>query len=263
MELYNGNCFELIKTLKDESIDLVITSPPYANIKKYIDDEGIEPDNYVEWIMPLIKEIFRILKPNGNFILNINDKVENRFRHPYVFDLISQIHKETKFKMFERLFWNKLKGLPNSKRFADRVEFIFWFVKNKDFTFNIDKMRIPYSNSSVNRMKSPIKDRFPRTIENNENYKEWKPNINGALPTTLINICSETKLISNNHIAVYPEKLVEYFLLGASNENDLILDPFMGTGTTGLVCKKYNRKFIGYEIQKEYFETAKTRISKN
>jgi site-specific DNA-methyltransferase (adenine-specific)/site-specific DNA-methyltransferase (cytosine-N4-specific) len=120
-KIYNFDCLEGIKKLESESIDLVITSPPYSNIKKYINFDGIDPDRYVEWFLPIISEIYRVLKPTGSFILNINDKVENGFRHPYVYDLISAIHKETEFKMYERLFWNKKKSIPNKYRFGDKI----------------------------------------------------------------------------------------------------------------------------------------------
>lgn len=260
LKLIHGDCFEEIKTIPDESIDLVITSPPYADMKTYIDFKGIKADDYVEWFMPLVHQIYRVLKPTGSFILNINDKVENRFRHPYVFDLISRIHKDTQFKMFERLFWNKLKGSPSPNRFGDRVEYVFWFAKTKNFTFNLDEMRVPYSEGSLSRMKNPIKARFTRTIEDNETHKEWKPNEKGAMPSTLVSICSETRRIADNHIAVFPEKLVEYFLLGATNENDVVLDPFMGTGTTAVVCKRHNRQCVGIEREKEYIAQIQKRI---
>ena len=87
-KIYQGNSLELLKQVEDNSVDLVITSPPYATMKKYIDDDGIHPDEYVDWFIPFCKEIERVIKPTGSFILNINDKVESGFRHPYVFDLI-------------------------------------------------------------------------------------------------------------------------------------------------------------------------------
>jgi DNA modification methylase len=116
--------------------------------EKYIDDEGISADDYVDWFIPYCIEIERVIKPTGSFILNINDKVEGGFRHPYVFDLISRLHKETGLKMFERLFWNKMKGLPNRSRF-DRIEFYFLVCKDKNFKFNIDEMRTEYSPVSI------------------------------------------------------------------------------------------------------------------
>ena len=228
-------------------------------MKTYIDDTGIAPDKYVEWFMPFIKEIERVLKPSGSFILNINDRVVNRFRHPYVFDLVSTIHKDTGFKMFERLFWNKMKGLPNAHRFGDRVEFIFWFVKGHGFTFKLDEMRVPYAEVSTKRMKKPIKARFARDGETEET-KAWQPNEKGALPPTLVTISSETKRIADTHVAVFPVPLVEYFVKGASNEGDVVLDIFTGTGTTDVACKKLNRVFKGFEKQADYVEIATKRI---
>ena len=259
-KIYNGDALDLIKQLDDNSIDLVITSPPYSTLKTYITDPGISPNDWVEWFMPLCKEIERVIKPTGSFILNVNDKVESGFRHPYVFDFISELHKQTNLKMFERLFWNKMKGLPNRSRFGDRVEFVFWFAKQKGFYFNIDEMRTEYSESSIKRFKKPLKKRYARTQNDSDEYKDWKPNAKGALPTTLVNISSESKRIADNHVAVYPLNFVKYFIKGATNPGDLVLDPFMGTGTTGLACKELGRNYIGFELQESYLEISKKRI---
>jgi site-specific DNA-methyltransferase (adenine-specific)/site-specific DNA-methyltransferase (cytosine-N4-specific) len=259
-KIYQGDCLDLLKKLEDNSIDLVITSPPYSTIKTYIDNQGILADNYVEWFLPICNEICRVIKPTGSFILNINDKVEGGFRHPYVFDLISQIHKRTELKMFERLFWNKMKGLPNRARFGDRVEYLFWFAKEKGFKFYIDEMRTEYSEKSIQRMKKPLKKRFARTENDKDEYKDWAPNPKGALPTTLINISSESKRIADNHVAVYPVDLVDYFIKGSTQEGDLVLDPFMGTGTTAVSAKKLGRNWIGFEKQEEYIQVANKRI---
>jgi site-specific DNA-methyltransferase (adenine-specific) len=263
--IYQGDSIDLMKKLESNSIDLVITSPPYSTLKTYIDNNGVNSDEYVDWFIPYCKEIERVLKPTGSFILNINDKVDKGFRHPYVFDLISRLHKETNLKMFERLFWNKMKGLPNRSRFGDRVEFIFWFVKEKGFYFNIDEMRTKYSEKSIKRMKNPLKKRFARNEENqNSNeYKDWLPNALGALPTTLVNISSESKRIADNHVAVYPIELVNYFIKGSTKPGDVVLDPFMGTGTTGLSATNLGRNYIGFEMQQDYIDIANSRIRDN
>jgi DNA modification methylase len=264
-KIYQGDSIDLMKKLESNSIDLVITSPPYSTLKTYIDNNGVNSDDYVDWFIPYCKEIERVLKRTGSFILNINDKVDNGFRHPYVFDLISRLHKETNLKMFERLFWNKMKGLPNRSRFGDRVEFIFWFAKEKGFYFNIDEMRTPYSENSIQRMKNPLKKRFARNEENkNSNeYKDWNPNPLGALPTTLVNISSESKRIADNHVAVYPLELVNYFIKGSTKPGDVVLDPFMGTGTTGLSATNLGRNYIGFEMQQDYIDIANSRIRDN
>ena len=262
-KIYQGDSLDLLKKIPDNSIDLVVTSPPYSTLKTYINDVGVLANDYVKWFIPYCQEIERVIKPTGSFILNINDKVEGGFRHPYVFDLISELHKQTGLKLFERLFWNKMKGLPKRSRFGDRVEYIFWFAKEKGFYFDIDSMRTPYSEKSIQRMKKPLKKRFARTEENqNSNeYKEWHPNPGGALPTTLVNISSESKRIADNHVAVYPVELAKYFIKGATKVGDLVLDPFMGTGTTAVACKELERNWIGFEIQPTYIEVADKRIS--
>lgn len=259
-----GDCSEVMKTIPDNSVDLIITSPPYADMKRYDNFNGVSPDKYIRYIIPKIKEIERIMKISGSFILNINDKVVKRFRHPYVFQLIAEIYKQTNLKLFERLFWNKGKYLPNKSRFGDKIEYLFWFTKSKNFYFNINKMRVPYDSKSLKRMRKPIKKRFCRTIQNQNTteYKEWEPNKNGALPSTLITVGSESRRVSDIHIAVYPVKLVEYFVKGSTKENDIVLDPFIGSGTTAIACKNLNRKFIGIDISEKYCKIARERLSK-
>ena len=109
-------------------------------------------------------------------------------------------------------------------------------------------------------MKNPLKKRFARTENDLDEYKDWSPNPLGALPTTLINISSQSKRISDTHVAVFPMELVEYFIKGSTDEGDLVLDPFMGTGTTGVSCKKLNRNYLGFELETQYIEESKKRI---
>jgi|TARA_R110002012_G_scaffold72230_2_gene184725 site-specific DNA-methyltransferase (adenine-specific) len=261
-KVYNIDAIDGLRKLEDNVVDLVITSPPYADMKKYADgSNGIPVKQYVAWLLPFIEEISRVLKPTGSFILNINDKVSNKFRDPYVYELVYKITSSTGLKLYERLFWNKGKGLSHPKRFGDKIEYIFWFAKTDKFTINIDEMRVPYSKSSLKRFNKPIKKRFNRT-EGDEKieYKEWGPNPKGALPSTLINIGSESKRISDNHIAVYPEALSDYFIKGSTNEGDLVIDPFMGSGTTGVSAKKHKRHWIGFDNIEEYVNFANQRI---
>lgn len=261
-DIYCGDSLELLKQVDNDSIQLHFTSPIYADIKKYDNCAGVHPDGYVEYLMPFIKEIERTMKSDGSFILNINDKVVNRMRHPYVFDLISAIHKQTNLKMFERLFWNKGKYLPNKARFGDKIEYLFWFVKNENFYFNIDALRVEYDEKSIARMKRPIKKRFNRNKENQDAniYKDWAQNPLGALPATLITIGSESKRQSDNHCAVFPLKLPSYFIKGATRENDVVCDIFNGTGTTCVAAKQLNRQYLGFDLSNLYCGEAYLRL---
>ena len=326
--VYQGDSLEGMHLLDDESVDLVITSPPYSDMKVYDGGfSGFNPDNYVEWFLPYIAEISRILKPTGSFILNINDKSAGGFRHPFVFALIYAVHniedyckmKNTEpmemndLRLFERLFWNKGKYLAHPKRFGDKVEYLFWFSKSKDRKFNVDPMRLEYDEKSVKRMERPLIKRYVRKGgEEVTEYKQggegsWAPNENGALPSvlveegamlhvravqedlpegtvivgerldhdtfqfvqpqvgdspppsTVVNIGSEARRSASNHVAVYPERLVSYFIQGATDEGDTILDPFMGTGTTAVVANALGRRYIGFDINEEYVRFANER----
>ena len=153
--IYHGDSLQGMKKIESESVDLVITSPPYADMKVYADGfAGFHPDNYVSWFLPYVSEISRILKPNGSFILNINDKSEKGFRHPFIFELVFAIHNIESYckmkkiqnypmndlRLFERLFWNKGKYLAHPKRFGDKVEYLFWFSKTNKRKFNIQSI---------------------------------------------------------------------------------------------------------------------------
>lgn len=262
-KIYNCDCLEGIKQLDDNSIDCVMTSPPYADVKDYGVYKGIKCERYVDWIMPIINEIDRIIKDNGVFILNIDDKVIDGFRHPYIYELIYKITKETNFKLYERLFWDKGKYLPYHNRFGNRIEYIFIFAKAIP-RINFNELRLDYDKKSIARMKKPIKKRFNRNEKNNNTseYKDWSNNINGCMPSTLIQIGSETQRVADNHFAVYPLELVEYFLRGFTTSNDIVLDPFIGSGTTAVACAKLNRNYIGFDLNPEYCQIAEKRLEK-
>jgi len=328
--IYLGDSIEGMKLIPDASIDLVITSPPYSDMKSYEGGfNGFHPDNYIEWFLPYVSEISRILKPTGSFILNINDKADKGFRHPFVFELIYAIHNSEEYckskgfkpldmhglKLFERLFWNKGKFLAHSKRFGDKVEFLFWFSKSKDKKFNVDPMRLEYDEKSIKRMMRPLIKRYARDANEGEvHYKQggegtWAPNEKGALPSvlieegamlhvhpivedlpegtdilverldgdtyqlvtpeagktahpsTVVNIGSESRRIADNHVAVYPERLVSYFIQGSTDKGDIVLDPFMGTGTTAVVANALGRKYLGFDISEEYVKFGNQRVS--
>jgi DNA modification methylase len=260
-----GDCEQVLQDFPEKSVNLILTSPPYAGIKeKY--KEGFSappPDLYCDWFIPKVKQFHRVLADNGSFILNIDDKVVDGFRHPYVYELVVRIVKETGFQLFERVNWNKGKSLCHPKRFRNPVEHVFWFAKGNGFTFNLDDMRLPYNKVSINRMKKPIKKRFARTAENQDTleYKEWKPHPKGALPSTLLNIGSVAKRRSDKHFAMFPEKFAEYFIKGASNPGDLVLDPFAGAFTTCVASKKLGRSYCGLDIFQDYIDDGEKELA--
>lgn len=263
-QVINGDCEEVCQQLPSKIASLIFTSPPYLDLDKYDGYKGPSASNYCDWFLPKVKLFSKILKDDGSFLLNIDTKTENRFKNPYIYKLIDRIVNETDFKLFEILYWNKLKGLPIKNRFWTKVEQIFWFSKNKDFKFYIDEFRRPYAESSINRMKKPIKKRFARNQENQDAdiYKEWTYNLLGALPSNLIEISSESQRVCNSHVAIFPVPLAEHFIKGCSDIGDLIVDPFSGSGSCLVAAKKNGRNYLGIDISQDYVNFSIERLNK-
>ena len=263
-----GDCFELIKNLPDNSVDLVITSPPYADIVNYGKNISIKkPKDYCDWILPLFNDIYRVLKPSGSFILNINDNCSNGLRNPFIYELIYRSQKETNLKFYDTYIWHKMNGIPNGgkKRFRNTTEFIFHFVKNqKELKFYMDRVLQEPAQATSNRRKYPwrIKDhgkiidgeRGDKREYNAERLPELvRPDNVFRFPTA--------GLARDNHIkhpAPFYKDLPIYFINLLTDEGDTILDVFSGIGTTGLGCE--NRNYIGFELNEKYAEFSKKRL---
>lgn len=269
MKIIHGDCFELIKMQPDNSIDLVITSPPYVDIINYGKKVSTKkPDDYVDWILPLFKEIYRVLKPSGSFILNINDKTENKLRSTYIYDLISRNNKETDLKLYDTYIWHKMNGIPNGgpKRFRNMTEFIFHFVKDSEqLKFYMDRAL----RKSVNHRKGEVKVRrgAMKTNEFGQQAQDFNYRIvpEMARPDNVFRFSTAGASRDNiiKHPAPYHKELPLYFIKILTDEGDTILDPFSGIGTTGIACKELNRNYIGYELNELYQQFSIKRLNDN
>jgi site-specific DNA-methyltransferase (adenine-specific) len=253
-----------LQALKDESVALIFTSPPYANQEKYSTELKLAADKYIDWIMPIIAEMPRVLKNDGSFILNIDDgATKDGFTHPYVYYLVCTILNNTEFKLYDKLFWNKLNSLPQRKRFAHRIEYLFWFSKNPP-KMDMNKFKIPYTEGTKIRWKRPIQRRHARIpgAEKVTDMKKVEMNPLGALPSNNICISSISHKISDDHVASFPFQLPLYFIKGTTDEGDLVCDPFAGIGQTGVAARKLNREYIGFDINQGYVDQANARLEK-
>lgn len=279
-----GDCFELIKDLSDNSVDLVITSPPYADIVNYGKNISIKkPNEYCDWLLPLFNEIYRVLKPSGSFILNINDNCSGGYRNPFIYELIYRSQKETNLKFYDTYIWHKMNGIPNGskKRFRNNTEFIFHFVKNqKELKFYMDRvMKEPaesynkrFSNDEPlghgqiidgQRIKT-IKYLTGSTNKTKEGYE--LPQTKRTLPELVrpdnvfrFPTAGQARDNTIRHPAPYHKELPTYFINLLTDEGDTILDVFSGIGTTGLGCN--NRNYIGFELNEKYAEFSKKRLN--
>ena len=256
-----GDCMELSKELPDDCIDLVVTSPPYADTVSYGKDINVfSPENYPDWILPLFKEANRFLNPTGSFIFNINDKIVKGERSTYVLETVIKIVKESGLKLYDRYIWHKKSGLPmgGEKRLNDRMEYIFHFVRDtKNFKTNMDVVRVPYAPSSVVRAKAPIKEQKLATESGITEFgkdKEMTLNPLGSKPNGVFRFDNAGVLKGAKHPAPFHPDLPRWFIKFLTDIGDIVLDPFMGGGTTAEVALDLGRDYIGFEKNKTYVE---------
>lgn len=263
-----GDSFELIKDIPDNSVDLVITSPPYSSIVSYGKDVSIyKADEYVSWILPLFKEIHRVLKSSGSFILNINDSCDGGYRNTFIYELIYRNSKETPLKLYDTYVWHKKSGVPNGskKRFRNNTEFIFHFCKNqKDLKFYMDRVMEPAADSFRNRLKSPINNDTEIIDGERKRNMVMRNDYEMVRPDNVFRFLTAGQARDNSirHPAPYHKELPSYFINLLTDEGDTILDVFGGIMTTGVACNEIgNRTFIGFELNEKYAEFGIKRIN--
>ena len=272
IQILEGDCFQLIQDQPDNSIDLVITSPPYADIVNYGKNISIKkPNEYVDWLLPLFREIHRVLKPSGSFILNINDNCTNGYRNTFIYELIYRNSKETPLKLYDTYIWHKMNGIPNgsNKRFRNNTEFIFHFVKDrKHLKFYMDRVMEEPAQMTKDRAKYQWSVKNHGSIQDGERVKERTFDYgsqlsNGIRPDNVFRFPTAGLARDNTirHPAPYHRQLPEYFIKFLTDQGDTILDPFSGIGTTGLPCRDTNRNYIGYELNPKYVEFSIKRIN--
>jgi site-specific DNA-methyltransferase (adenine-specific)/site-specific DNA-methyltransferase (cytosine-N4-specific) len=263
IDLYQGDCLDVIKTLEDNSIDLIVTSPPYSDQRKSTYG-GIHPDKYVEWFLPISAELLRVLKPTGSFVLNIKEKVVNGERHTYVIELILALRKQG-WLWTEEYMWHKKNSFPGKwpNRLRDAWERLLHFNKDKKFNMYQDEVKIPIGDWSTKRLanlsetdktrdESKVGSGFGKKIEN------WVGK-DMVLPDNVMYMATESS--NKNHSAAYPEGLPEWFIKLFTQEGDVVLDPFLGSGTTSRVANRLNRHSIGIEMNEEYYKMTEESLS--
>jgi len=254
-DLYLGDCTELLKQLPDDSVDLIFTSPPYADQRKQTYG-GFHPDDYVEWFLPISLQLLRVLEPTGTFVLNIKEKVVNGERSTYVMELILEMRKQG-WLWTEEFIWHKKNCYPGKwpNRFRDSWERLIQFNKNKQFYMNQQAVMVPMGDWSKSRLKNlsdtdKIRDESKVGSGFGKNISNWIDR-EMAYPTNVLHLATECN--NKKHSAAFPEDLPEWFIKLFTKEGDTVLDPFMGSGTTNVVAQRMKRHSIGIEIMEEYY----------
>ena len=236
-KVYLGDCTEIMETLPDRSIDLLFADPPFnIGIKYDIHNDSMKYDEYYDWSEKWIKETHRLLKNNGTIYIAIGDEFAAE---------INLILKRTGFYFRNWIVWYYTFGQSQRKKFNRAHTHIMYFTKNKEqFAFNTESIRVPSARQLV--------------------YKDKRANPLGKVPDDVWKfprVCGTFKERVDNHPCQMPEELLGLIIKASSKENDLVLDPFGGTGTTAAAAKKLKRNFITIEISKEYHKAILNRLN--
>jgi DNA modification methylase len=294
-KIITGDCQKVLEGYDSNTFDLIITSPPYADARKKTYG-GIHPDEYVEWFLPKAKEFKRVLKPTGSFILNIKERVFDGERHTYVIDLIKAL-KDDGWLWTEEYIWKKKNSFPGKwpNRFRDSWERCLHFTKQKKFSMYQDAVMIPIGEWAKPRLKNlsaKDKTRTKSTLGNGFgiNISNWV-NRDKVYPTNVLDFIKSsdeldllidkhikaggvvffppnviefaTECGNKNHSAAFPVELPEWFIKLFTQEGDLILDPFSGSGTTGIAAKNLNRNVVLIDKYSKYNKIAFRNLSRN
>ncbi len=254
--LYLADCMDVLRTLPDNSVDLIFTSPPYADQRKNTYG-GIHPDDYVEWFLPISAELLRVLTPTGTFCLNIKEKVVDGERSTYVLELILEMRKQG-WRWTEEFIWHKKNCYPGKwpNRFRDAWERILQFNKQKRFKMNQEAVMVPmgdWAKSRLRRLSENDRKRMDSRVGSGfgKNIANWLTR-DKAYPTNVLHLATECA--NKGHSAAFPRGLPDWFIRLFSDEGDVVLDPFAGSGTTIEVAISRKRKAIGIEIHEPYFD---------
>lgn len=261
-EIKHGDCLNVLADYPDNTFDLIVTSPPYADRRKNTYG-GIAPENYVEWFLPRSEQFLRVLKPAGTFILNIKEKAENGERHTFVLELILALRKQG-WLWTEEFIWHKKNCYPGKwpNRFRDAWERCLQFNKTRHFKMNQEAVMVPMGDWADARLKALGKNdvvRFDSQVGSGfgKNIANWLGR-DKAYPTNVLHLATECS--NKSHSAAFPEALPEWFIKLFTDEGDTVLDPFVGSGTTCAVAQKMRRNSVGIEILAEYCGLAEEEV---
>lgn len=259
-----GECQEVLKNFPNNCIDLIVTSPPYADRRKTTYG-GIHPDKFAEWFLPKTEQFLRVLKPTGTFILNIKEKAVNGERHTYVIEIILGMRKQG-WLWTEEFVWYKKNCYPGKwpNRFRDAWERCLQFNKQKKFYMYQDEVMVPMGNWAKSRLRNlseidKIRDESKVGSGFGKNISNWIGR-EKAYPTNVLHFATECG--NRNHSAVFPFALPEWFIKLFTKEGNIVLDPFVGSGTTAIVANQMNRKYIGIDANKKFCEMAEAALPK-
>jgi len=245
--LYPGDCLELLKTIPNESVKLIVTSPPYNIGKEY--EKRLKLELYIKQQATVIRECVRCLSPKGSICWQVGNFVDRGSIIP-LDTILYPIFTDLGLKMRNRIIWHFEHGLHCNKRFSGRYETIIWFTKSDDYTFNLDPVRVPQKYPGKKYFKGPNAGKYSCNPLGKNPGDLWK------IPNVKSNHVEKTM-----HPCQFPVELIERLVLSMTNEGDWVFDPFLGTGTSIIAAIRHKRRGAGAETLKKYIKLANQRIN--
>jgi adenine-specific DNA-methyltransferase len=244
--VYPGDCRELLASVPDATVQLVVTSPPYNLGKEY--EEHLDIKTYVREQSEIIAECARVLKATGSVCWQVGNYVKDGAIIP-LDSLLYQKFADLGLKMRNRIIWHFEHGLHCSKRLSGRYETVNWFTKTDDYIFNVDPIRVPQKYPGKKYFKGPKAGQYSCNPRGKNPGDVW------TIPNVKSNHVEKTE-----HPCQYPVELIERLVLSLTNEDDWVLDPFLGTGTSIVAAIRRSRRGVGAEVFEKYRCIAKQRI---
>jgi site-specific DNA-methyltransferase (adenine-specific) len=257
-----GDALQVLQSFPDSFVDLIVTSPPYADKRKN-SYGGIHPDKYVQWFLPIASDLRRVLKPSGTFVLNIKEGVSDGERETYVIELILELKKQG-WLWTEEYIWHKKNSYPGKwpNRFRDAWEHCLQFNKQKQFAMYQESVMVPMGDWAKTRLRK-LSETDKRRDESKvgsgfgKNISNWIGR-HMAYPNNVLHLATESS--NKNHSAAFPTSLPEWFIKLFTRPGDIVLDPFLGSGSTAIAAKRTGRRYIGIEVLEEFCSLAEKRI---
>ena len=274
--LFQGDSEALAATLSDESIQTIITSPPYFRLRKYgVDDElGQESklECYISRLVSIIEKLKRPLRNDGTLWLNLGDTYDkgDLLGVPW---RIAIALKDKGWILRSDIIWHKPNAMPSPARSRPTLdhEYLFLFSKEKKYYYDADSIREPHVTFSPESKMRGGRNHLGKKNGTPENGKySGYQNLHSGNWDTMFHPKGRNKRtvwsvplgkFREAHFAVFPEGLVTPCIMAGSKPNDIVLDPFSGAGTTGLVARKLDRRYIGFDINQKYVDIASRRLS--
>lgn len=251
--LYNGDCIEFLQKLPDESVNLVVTSPPYCIGKAYEDSRN-DIKTFQAQHINMFDELYRIMKPGGSICWQIGYHISDQCVIPLdciiydIFTSLSEAH-DYPFILRNRIIWTFGHGLNSTKRFSGRHETIMWFTKGEQTMFNLDDIRVPQKYPGKRAYKGPNKGQLSGNPLGKNPSDVWDiPNVKAK------------HIEKTEHPCQFPVAIPQRLIKALTLPGDLVLDPFMGSGTTGVAALVEGRRFVGTELVKAYYDISVRRL---